>query len=103
MSHPASPSSGISRDTPEQSPKTEPTATQPVPPAEVPSVVLSNDEETDLQTVLSKRFPLFDPNSIHKEYDDVAAKQTHFEEGAGYILTRIDAFRALTRCCRNRR
>ena len=93
MSRPASPSSGISRDTPEQSPKTEPTATQQVLSAEVSSVVLSNDEDTDLQTILSKPFPLFDPNSIHKEYDDVAAKQTHFEEGAVTSLLESTRFR----------
>ena len=88
MSRPTSPFSGISGisgDTPEQTPKPEPPASQHVSPIQVasPSVGLNNDEqEIDLQTVLSKRFPRFDPISIHKEYDDVAAKQTRFEEGA---------------------
>ena len=104
MSRPASPFSEISGDTPEQSPKPEPLASQQVSPIQVasPSIGLSNDEqEVDLQTVLSKRFPCFDAISVHKEYDNVAAKQTRFEEGASYILSRIDALRALTRYCRN--
>ena len=99
MSRLASPFCETSRDTPEQSPKPEPPATQQVPPSQVPSVMLSSDEQ---ETDLSKPFPFFDANPIHKEYDDVAAKQTRFEEGARYILTRIAAFRPLTRCCRNR-
>jgi|SRR5258706_600006 len=104
MSRPTSPFSGISGDTPEQSPKPEPPASQQVSPIQVasPSVGLSDEQEIDLQTVLSKRFPCFDAISIHKDYDDVAAKQTRFEEGASYLLSSIDAFRALTRHCRNR-
>lgn len=102
MSRPASPFSGTSGDTPEQSPKPESPATQPLPPTQVtsPSVVPSNDEqETDLETVLSKPFPRFDAGSTHKEYDNVAANQTRFEAG---VFLRIDAFRALIHRCRNR-
>ena len=105
MSRPTSPFVEISGDTPEQTPKPEPPASQQASPIQVasPSVGLSNDEqEIDLQTVLSKPFSCFDAISIHKEYDDVAAKQTRFEEGANHLLSRIDAFRALTRHCRNR-
>ena len=85
LSRPTSPLSEISGDTPERSPKPEPPASQQVSPIQVasPSVVLSNDEqETDLQTILSKQFLPFDATPIHKEYDDVATKQTRFEEGA---------------------
>lgn len=103
LSRPTSPFSGISSisgDVPEQTPKPEPPVSQQVSPIQVasPPVGLNNDEqEIDLQTVLSERFPRFDAISIHKEYDDVAAKQTRFEEGASYILSSIDAFRALIR------
>jgi hypothetical protein len=97
VSRPTSPFSGESRDTPEQSPKIESPSTQQVPPTQVPSpsVVLSNDEqETDLQSVISKPFPHFNANYIHQGYNDVAAEQTRFEEGAigSFLLvpTRIE-------------
>ena len=72
-------------DIPEQSSKLEPPATQRAPPilAPSPSVALNDDEQDiDLQTILSKPFPRFNRSSIHEEYDDVAVKQTRFEEGA---------------------